>query len=147
MTATPLDRLAHLAAQRTARTDRLLNETHALLAQLEASVEVGDSVQVDGWELSLRRLRSNVGSVTHWRFADDNGTGCYLDLPFRHDGFLHGDFNVPLRGPWRPEVIAFASRATRFVLAFAARHEAEGRQLDSAIDQVAQAAAQLQGAP
>ena len=124
MSATPIEKLATLVAQRTARTDRLHEATCALLAQLEPYVEVGASAEVERYLLTRSRVRSNVGYVDGWMFNERRGDGaCDLEQPVNGEGYIHGDFYCAWRGPSRDELIAFASRAGRFVESFVKRSE------------------------
>jgi hypothetical protein len=130
MTATqisPIDRLSTLSAQRTARTDRLHEATQALLALLEPHVEAGTSVRIDGCSLGFYNVRSNVGTWSDWSFGYtdeyDNERSVDIDRPVGAEGYVHGDFNCEWRGPTRANLIAFASRADRFVAALIAREE------------------------
>lgn len=139
-TATPLDRLAILATQRTARTDRLHEATTALLSQLEAHVNASDSVTVDGYKLSLCHVRSNVGANDFWIFSspggendwNGSGTSCYLEKPVNGEGYMHGDFNCAWVGPTREDLLAFASRAERFVGGFVVKFEATIQAIEDA---------------
>jgi hypothetical protein len=126
MTATqisPIDRLAVLSTQRTARTDRLHAAACALLSQLEDHAEVGTEVTVDSCTLRLVRVRSNVGYTDFWLFSDGDESA-HIEKPVGFEGYLHGDFHAALRGPSRANLIAFAARANRFVAALIAREEA-----------------------
>jgi hypothetical protein len=142
---TPIDRLEHLAAQRTARTDRLHEATCALLTVLEKHVERGASVRVEGHALQRVRIRSNVGYSDLWAFGDDDRS-CYLDRAIGEDSYLHGDFNCQINGPDRGDLLAFATRAPRFVAAFIEREEKTAVAMDNAEKQLAVASDALRGA-
>jgi hypothetical protein len=131
--ATPIERLSALAAQNTARTDRLHEATCALLAMLEPHVEIGTTVTVDGRELRLQRLKSNVGYSDGWAFRLREYDLCVLlTQPVDREGYLHGDFNAPWRGPSRGHLIAFAERAALFVAALLALEEKTSTALEVA---------------
>jgi hypothetical protein len=135
--ATPLDRLALLSTQRTARTDRVHEAACALLSQLAALVPVGTTVRIDGWQLRRSRTRTNVGEVLGWAFGSDGGEDwpvepCDLDSPVNGEGYWHGDFRSAWRGPSRTELVAFATRAQAFVGALITREETIARELDAA---------------
>ena len=145
MTATqisPIDRLATLSTQRTARTDRLHEATCALLSQLEDHSEVGAAVTVDACTLRLVRVRSSLGYTDLW--ALESGDECvHIEKPVGYAGYLHGDFHVALRGPSRAHLIAFGQRAGRFVAALVAREERALADLASAQASVETAAQTL----
>jgi hypothetical protein len=146
MTATqisPIDRLAVLSTQRTARTDRLHEAACALLSQLEDHAEVGTEVTVDSCTLSLVRVRSNVGYTDFWLFSDDGDESAHIEQPVGYEGYLHGDFHAATRGPSRANLIAFAVRADRFVAALIAREEATLAALAAAQTTTDSAAASL----
>ena len=133
----PIDRLAKLSTQRTARTDRLHEATIALLAKLDQHVEAdGRSVEVDGVTLSFGRIRSNVGVSKLWSLSAKGLGTAYLERGLNESGYLHGDFSVPLRGPSRRHLIAFAERADRFVQAILEREEKVVVQLDGALSTI-----------
>jgi hypothetical protein len=113
-TPSPLERLSTLATQRTARTDQLHEAALILLGRLEQRCAVGDCAVVDGCELSLVRKHSNVGYTDFWMFTNSRDY-CLLDCSLESERYLHGDFNVLLRGPSRSDLLEFAKRATRFV--------------------------------
>jgi hypothetical protein len=139
---TPLDRLAKLATQRTARTDRLEEATYALLAQLDAITSPGDGVEVDGYSLRRATLRSDVGVYETWYF--DTPECCVnLDKPVGSNGYIHGDFSCEYHGPSRADLIAFARIATKLIEAFIATAAAEVAALDAAAKTVADAAQKL----
>jgi hypothetical protein len=143
----PIDRLARLAVQRTARTDRLHEAVCALLSQLEPHVAVGDSVTVEGLTLSRVSQRSNVGWSTEWDFfreADEDhlsGWSCDPERPVGGEGYLHGDFSAPWRGPSRRDLLDLARRAPALVEALIAKHERTVSALVTAEAQIATAAA------
>jgi hypothetical protein len=131
MQATPIERLARLAAQRTARTDRLAEAVCALLDLLSPYVEAGDSVTVRGCELHRTEVRTNIGAIPGWEFEHADET-CDLDRPVSGRGYRHGDFSCPWRGPSRADLIAFASRAGEFVEALIVGQERENLSLETA---------------
>ena len=146
MTATqisPIDRLATLSTQRTARTDRLHEATCALLSQLEDHSEVGAAVTVDACTLRLVRVRSNIGHTDVWSFSSADGDCVHIEKPVGFEGYLHGDFHAALRGPSRAHLIAFGQRAGRFVAALVAREERALADLASAQASVESAAQTL----
>jgi hypothetical protein len=109
-------------------------------------VEVGAEVRIDGFFLVRVRVRSNVGSNTFWSFSDAaETTFVFLDEEVGGDRYMHGDFNCPLHGPNRSDVIAFAQRAPRFVEALIAREEGIAKQLDAAEANIASASRALEG--
>jgi hypothetical protein len=149
-TLNPIEKLAQLCAQRTARTDRLHSAVRTLTDALEAAgAQPGEiNATVDGWHLSYNNVRSNVGVRDCWSLCDDGGgyqeDGCTdMSRAVNHDGYLHGDFNVPVTGPSRAHLIAFGQRAARFVEAIAASLARDVATLDTAIEQVDTAAAKL----
>lgn len=129
--ATTIDRLATLSSQRTARTDRLHESARALLAKLSPLCEVGDRVTIDGYELARCRAKSNIGEDIYWSFGNDE-TACDIERPVGKEGYVHGDFATPWRGPSRAELIAFGARAGRFVEALSRRFQAQIDALKSA---------------
>jgi hypothetical protein len=137
-TPTPsiLDRLARLASQRTARTDRLHEAACALLDKLNRHVPVGTRVSVGRYELCRAKLESNVGSDIMWFFGQPGEDAVDLESPLDADGYLHGDFDAPYRGPSRHHLIAFAMRAGAFVAEFVARQEKENDELDAGPSEV-----------
>lgn len=139
-TLNPIDRLATLAAQRTARTDRLHEATAGLLAQLEKHVRPGDSAIVDGWELQLVRRRSNIGYGDFWAFGNGDDGCNALEDEVDSERFMHGDFHCALRGPSRALLVEFGQRADRFVAALIAHEEARAVEMNAAIAGVATAA-------
>jgi hypothetical protein len=140
---TPLDRLASLAASRTTRTDRLHEAVGAFLALLRPHVEVGDEVSLNGYTLALVVHRSNVGHSTDWAFSYDDGEACDPEQPIDGEGYLHGDFHCRWRGPSRDDLIALATRASAYVEAFIASHEAAVLALAQAEGNVSGAKAKL----
>lgn len=141
MTTPPdmLERLSTLAAQRTARTETVVDLVHALLARLEKVCEEGDWCEIAGHTLTLVRLRSNVGTETFWLYESDDDT-CYLDARVGFDGYLHGDFSVSIHGPSRAQILSFASRASGFVSRLVELHADDVGKLDKAIAEVKAAA-------
>jgi hypothetical protein len=127
--ATPnaIEKLATLSAQRTARTDRLQEAAQALLSLLEPHVEAGTSVRVEVCTLGFYNAKSNVGWYDGWCFGWTDEWDCErsvdIDRPVGGEGYVHGDFSCPWRGPTRANLIAFAARAGRFVDALIAREE------------------------
>lgn len=140
--ATPIERLAHLSAQRTARTDRMHESAIALLAKLSPLCEVGDCATVEGFELKRCRAKSNVGVDVYWAFGDEE-TSCDLERPVGKVGYLHGDMSTPWCGPSRAQLVAFGMRAERFVEALTRRMQAQLAALDKAEVGAAEAAAKL----
>lgn len=142
-TLNPIETLARLSAQRTARTDRLHSAVRALLDGLEsAGVRTRDGlcVTADGWTLEYCERRSNVGGRNCWSWHDGDGDGCSdLALPVDHDGYLHGDFGARMIGPARAHLIAFGLRAERVVAGILHTAGAEVANLDTAIDHVSAA--------
>jgi hypothetical protein len=140
-TLNPLDQLAKLTTQRTARTDRLHSAVRNLTDALESSgARPGEiNVTVDGWTLTYDNLRSNVGQRDCWSwYPCDESLGYCTDLgfPVDHDGYLHGDFNCPTQGPSRAHLIAFGQRAARLVAMIVAKVSAESEAASSAADSV-----------
>jgi hypothetical protein len=116
----------------------------ALLAQLEPHVELGDSVEVDGATLAYYRVKSDVGYTDFFGFrADEDSRRVYLERPVNSEGYMHGDFNAPLRGPSRSDLIAFGSRVARFVDALVAKHESVVGALGASIAKVGAAASAI----
>lgn len=134
-TLNPVEKLSHLSSQRTARTDRLESVTHALLGQLKEHTAVGTCVSVDGWSLGLYKLRSNVGINTFWMLSDGDSS-CHLDIEVGAERYMHNDFNCPLIGPTRAQLIAFGEWSQRFVAALIAVEEKRIAKLDAAAAQV-----------
>lgn len=148
MTTLNLEKLARLAAQRTARTEQLHSACVALCSKLDEIAERGDRVCVDGYELALLRLKSNVGYTDFWTLIDlEHETACEIEKPVNGEGYLNGDSYAAWRGPTRGELIAFGARAGRFVEALCARYETHNKNLADAEDQVAAAARRAEGAP
>jgi hypothetical protein len=138
-----LTTLARLAATRRVRTTDLNGAVQDLCGRLASLQETGDRVTVDG--ISLRRVdvRSNVGLEEYWLFeSSKDDDWCYLDGGVGLDGYLHGDFNVRVRGPSRAQLIKFATYAERFVAALIARQETENAACERAIEAVERATAQ-----
>ena len=114
-------------------------------------VEEGDEATVDGHKLKRVVVRSNVGYDTCWRFSscDVNDWGveyqtwCDPQRPVDGEGFLHGDFNAPWRGPDRATLILLAKASGRFVEAFLTRAERDNAALDAATATVEGAASAL----
>lgn len=139
-TLNPIEKLTHLSAQRTARTDRLHAAVRDLTDALERAGAEADwlSVTVDGWTLSYRNLRSNVGPRDCWSLGrvdsyGDMSDGCTdLGLAVDHEGYLHGDFNQPVTGPSRAHLIAFGQRAEQFVAAIVEQVEKSIARMDEA---------------
>lgn len=131
-TLSPIDRLAKLATQRTARSASLHDAVKDLLTDIEDYVPLGTTVSVDGWSLTRGTLRSNVGyNQMWWLEGGDDGSRCDLETDVDAEKYLHGDFSAPYRGPTRAELIACAQRAGRFVEALIAKFEAENAALES----------------
>lgn len=146
--ATPLERLAILSAQRTARTDRLHEATQALLSQLEPHVQVGESVTVGGWTLAWSRYRTNVAPGNYWSFCgpndeDPDSVWCWLEKQVDGEGYVHGDFNCSWRGPSRQQLIKFATLANQFVGALLAKLTTDNSALDSGVAHIEQAISRL----
>jgi hypothetical protein len=138
----PLDRLAALSTQRTASTRRLHGATRTLLDQLDF-VEVGTTVIALGlYTLERTSKRTNVGVVRGWTFSSD-GRLCDIDQPVNEEGYLHGDFNSPWKGPTRDDLIAFARYAGTFVDALVAHAVADIAALAKAQASVDAAAGKL----
>lgn len=141
-TLSPMDRLASLASQRTARTDRLYEATQALLSLLEKNVDVGESATVDGWTLARASYKSNVAGGDCWTLSRgeyEDTESCWLEKPVDGAGYQHRDFNCAWRGPSRSQLLAFAARADKFVAAFAAKLESEAAAIESGAAVVAMA--------
>ena len=83
-------------------------------------------------------MRSNVGYERFWRF-EQHDESCMLDGALNADAYLHGDFSAPYVGPDRADLIAFASRATRFVERLAIQRESDVTTIDAALAKVAAA--------
>lgn len=134
----PLEKLASLSARRNARTDNLHSAARALLEQLEPHVQVGTGVEVNGVTLALKRLRSNVGYADFWQLitqiSEYDMHVCSLEQPVDGEGYLHGDFHAEWYGPSRGDLVAFATRAQRFVDALIAREQRELANVDGAIE-------------
>src|SRR5271165_2135459 len=96
-----LDRLATLAAQRTARTDRLHEAVCALLARLEKHVAPRASVTADSWTLARIVQRSNIGELGGWSLSCGEEYACDPSRPVGGEGYVHGDFHCPWVGPTR----------------------------------------------
>jgi hypothetical protein len=139
----PIQRLADLVSRRSVRTDQLHEAVRALLAKLERFVEFGAPVRVDSCSLERVTLRSRVGHRNYWKFTDC-GNHWYLDDPVGDDGYLHGDFSVPVRGPTRKVLIEFGRTAPRFLQAILRREEAAICDLDEATSGVTRAIAALE---
>jgi hypothetical protein len=142
MTSTTIDRLSQLSAQRTARTDRLRDATVALLAILSEHCEVGDEATVDGCTLergcvSGRNYHGETWFLTTRGKYEDEESAC--DLQESADGYYGGDFDLPRRGAHRDDLIAFASRADRFVAALLDQIDQENTRLESGAATVAKA--------
>jgi hypothetical protein len=140
-TLNPIEKLTQLCAQRTARTDRLHSAVRTLTDALEAAgARPGEiNATVDGWTLSYNDVRSNVGVRDCWSFlrTASDYEGCTdLGLAVNHDGYLHGDFNCPVTGPTRAQLIAFGQRAAQFVEAITAQLTHDVAALDAAVEQV-----------
>jgi hypothetical protein len=130
-----LERLSTLAAQRTARTETVVDLVHALLARLEKVCEEGDWCEIAGHTLTLVRLRSNVGTETFWLYESDDDT-CYLDTSLDYAGYLHGDFQTKVCGPSRAQILSFASRASGYVSRLVELRADDVGKLDKAIAEV-----------
>ena len=140
----PIDRLAKLAAQRTARTDRLHDAVISVLNRLEAHAEVDAAVTVDGYTLRLVHMRSNLGYENFWSFESyDDDDWVHIEQPVGSESYLHGDFHAVLRGPSRAHLIAFGQRAERFVHALLSRELETLAELASAQASVESAAQAL----
>ena len=139
-TLNPIEKLTQLCAQRTARTDRLHSAVRTLTDALEAAgAQPGEiNATVDGWTLSYDYVRSNVGPRDCWSLCNEyQEDGCTdLGLAVNHDGYLHGDFNCPVTGPTRAQLIAFGQRAAQFVEAITAQLTHDVAALDAAVEQV-----------
>lgn len=137
-----IEKFETLASQRTVRTDRLDASVKQLLAKLETVTEAGDRVEVEGYELALYDVVSNVGSSPFWFFTApprdeyDCRSSCALDAELNTEKYLHGDFSCKIHGPNRADLISFAQRATRFVEALVAQREAGNARIAQAIDNV-----------
>jgi hypothetical protein len=134
-TLNPIDKLTQLCSQRTARTDRLHAAVRALTDALEtAGCRPGQvCVTVDGWTLSYYDVRSNVGVRDCWSLRGGDDNYCTdLCLAVGHDGYLHGDFNQPITGPTRAQLIAFGTRAERFVAKIIEKAEESCARLEAA---------------
>jgi hypothetical protein len=136
-TLNPIEKLTQLCAQRTTRTDRL----HAVVRTLTDALETAGcrpgqvSVTVDGWTLVYSNVRSNVGVRDCWSLrGGEHGEGYCTDLALDvdHEGYLHGDFNQPIVGPKRAHLIAFGTRAERFVAEIIAKAEASVARIEAA---------------
>jgi hypothetical protein len=143
----PLDKLAHHAALRTARTDQLHNATVALFAKLRELVPVGTSVQVGNVSVGLNKVRSNIGSDVCWSAwvgNEEDGYGCSdIERPVDFNGYLHGDFNCPVDGPSRQTLIAVGKAAPALVAALVTKTEKTLANLDTALANVNTASATL----
>jgi len=145
-TLNPIEKLTNLCAQRTARTDRLHAAVRTLTDALEtAGCRPGQiSVTVDGWTLSYHDVRSNVGVRDCWSFRCSVDNYCTdLALEVGLDGYLHGDFSEPIKGPSRAHLIAFGTRAEQFVAAIVEKLEASVARLEAAEHGVAAALSTL----
>jgi hypothetical protein len=134
-----IDKLSMLASRRTARTSQLEDVVRRLLAKLECYVEIRASVEVDGATLRKVSYRSNVGSEEYWVYERPDGNSVELDYGVGSEGYLHGDFNVPLQGPNQSDLIEFSKRAARFVEALLRKTETECADCEEAIASVAAA--------
>jgi hypothetical protein len=147
-TLSPMDRLAKLAAQRTARTDRLSEATRQLLCELDKVTEIGDAAFVEGFWLERCSGHSNVAPYEYWAFScppglDDEGRmWCALDAGVGVDSYWHGDLTSHKHGPSRRELLAFATRAAKFVAQFVAKIEQENAKLERASASIAAAVEQ-----
>jgi hypothetical protein len=139
----PIERLALLSSQRTARTDRLHEAVCALLAQLDTHCEVGTEVTVCGHTLRRTKYSSDLGFQNFWSYIADDAHCCELERDVDSDSYLHGDFRCPLQGPTRDDLIAFASRAGQFVEALIKREEKTATSLVTSQMLVDAAAAQV----
>lgn len=133
--ANPIDKLAHLANIRTARTDQLWSATVALFSQLRGLVPVDTHVTVGNVSVSLSRLRSNVGSDLCWAaWLGPEGHGCSdIERPVDFNGYLHSDFHCPVTGPSRKLLIAVGKAAPEIVAALITKAEAINTNIDSAL--------------
>jgi hypothetical protein len=135
-TPSPIDRLAQLASQRKARTNHLHEAIVALLDKLARHVPIGTRVSVGGYELRRVRLKSNVGYELMWRFGSEGEDEVDLDSPLNVEGYLHGDFHAPYKGPSRRHLIAFAKNAGVFCSALIERQQKENDALEAGLAEV-----------
>jgi hypothetical protein len=132
-TPNPLEKLTSLASVR------------ALLSALDERTEIGDEATARGATLRRVLIKSNVGTCDYWRLSRDEGAyecerACLLDYDLDGEGYLHGDFNAPLRGPSRADLLAFATRAEAFLDDLISEREAESAALDAASASIQRAA-------
>jgi hypothetical protein len=150
-TPSTLDRLGTLSHQRTVRTNRLYESVRLLLSQLEAYIEVGESVTVAGYTLKYTRLYSNVGHSDLWAFYDsqddEDGCDCYLNRPVGSNGYLHNDFHCAISGPTRSDLLTFARYSKAFVDAFIGLLTHQTKSLDAGQTEVERAIEQIAQAP
>lgn len=158
--ATLLDRLAHLSAQRTARTDRLHEVVQVFLAALAPHMQVGDVIRLDEklppasspkavrWA-AFRLVRVDSARGPTWAFRADrqrDAAGLYLEDcdPTRPIAWTCPDeelplptgpslFRAPTRGPLREDLILLAENASRFVAQLVVEREQEERSTTAAI--------------
>ena len=148
--ATLLDRLAHLSAQRTARTDRLHEIVQVFLAALAPHMQVRDVVHLDkGASHHLRLVRVDSSRGPTWSFyaaRQRSAGGAYLEscdptrpvawsCPPEEIGLQTGPtiFWAPTRGPLREDLILLATSASRLVAQLVAEREREEADITSAI--------------
>jgi hypothetical protein len=141
MTTDLLERIAELATQRKAATERLEAAVHTLLDRLSKVCELGTRVTVSGDTLQLVKVRSNIGYDHFWLYEPgDDEDSCHLDEPVGGERFLHGDFSARLQGPNRSQLLRFARRAELFVSALVSLHESDIEACNRAADSVEAAA-------
>lgn len=145
--ATLLDRLAHLSAQRTARTDRLHEIVQVFLAALAPHMQVGDMVHLDKHQphyLGLQRVASPRGPTWSFRATRMRVGGTLLPAcdptrpigwtcPFEERRGVPLDAQGPDRGPRREDLILLADNASRFVATLVHERAEEEACLSSAI--------------
>lgn len=102
-----------------------------LLTRLER-VPDGATVTVRGYTLTRVTGQTKVGSYDGW-WLDSAAADCWLDRPFGEEGYWHGDFNHPWRGPDVTDLLAFADRAEVFVGELLRFVESRADKLQSAI--------------
>ncbi len=146
-TLSPLDRLEKLAAQRTARTDRLVAATHELLSQLDRVTEPGDYADTDRYRLTRSIIHTNVGVYDGWYFQsgpdeDKDSWGCWINLDVGASRCVHGDLHCQIHGPTRRELILFAEFAQKLVADLIDRSERELADIDAGLEHVATATKQ-----
>lgn len=128
----PIDRLTKLAAQRTARTDRLHAAVVALFAKLRGIVPVGTHVTVGDVTVGLSRLRTNVGTDLCWYAFVGNDRCSDIENPVGFQGYLHGDFNCPVTGPSRNILVGVGRATPGIVAALVAKAEELDARLSAA---------------